>query len=599
MNAALKPKEDSKPVGIWIRVSTDDQARGESPEHHERRARSYAESKGWRGKELYHLEGVSGKSVIQHPEAQRMLKDVRNGQITGLIFSKLARLARNTKELLDLSDIFREHGADLISLQEAIDTGSPAGRLFFTVVAAMAQWEREEIAERVAASIPIRAKLGKPLGGAAPFGYQWKDKKLVPSPTEAPVRKLMCELFLETKRKLTTARILNERGYRTRRGDKFTVSTVDRLLRDPTAKGQRIMNYTRQEGTTVKVKPESEWVYVDVEPIVSPELWTQVNQLLNEQRDKNKRPGRKVVHLFTGIVYCSCGGKMYVPSNSPKYICWQCRKKIPVDDLEAIYREQLKQYLLSTELVEEHLRDVDGVVKKQQGLLQALLAEKRKHENDIEKLYDLYLSGEIPKEGFGTKYQPLYDRLKELDSEIPRLQGELDFYTIQKISTEEISSEGAELYSRWPHLTPDEKRSLVENITDRITLEDGALSISLRYLPFFLQKNRGDSFTKLPCFVLLPGQRKIASKHKPSARAARNGALEGYPGHNGATALQGIGKRQIRVAVRCQWLAYTRPKRPSRSLWSATGITRVWGASSTPSTPSPGASPRAAMPYTS
>src|ERR1700722_5463728 len=114
-----------KSVGIWIRVSTEDQAQGESPEHHEHRAQEYAKFNGWTVKEVYNLAGVSGKTVMEQPETKRMLSDLRNGRITALIFSKLARLARNTKELLEFADIFRQNNADMISLQEKIDTSSP------------------------------------------------------------------------------------------------------------------------------------------------------------------------------------------------------------------------------------------------------------------------------------------------------------------------------------------------------------------------------------------------------------------------------------------------------------------------------------------
>src|ERR1700722_5170162 len=120
-NNALK-----KRVGIWIRVSTEDQAKGESPQHHEQRAREYAKFNDWTVAEVYDLAGVSGKTVMEQPEAKRMIADLGRGHITGLIFSKLPRLARNTKELLSFSDIFRKHGADMISLQEKIDTSSPA-----------------------------------------------------------------------------------------------------------------------------------------------------------------------------------------------------------------------------------------------------------------------------------------------------------------------------------------------------------------------------------------------------------------------------------------------------------------------------------------
>src|ERR1043166_3483152 len=98
---------EPKSVGIWLRVSTEDQVKGESPQHHEARARAYALSKGWNVAEVYNLGGFSGKSVKDHPECKRMMQDIRSGKVSALLFSKLARLARNTRELLDFADFFK------------------------------------------------------------------------------------------------------------------------------------------------------------------------------------------------------------------------------------------------------------------------------------------------------------------------------------------------------------------------------------------------------------------------------------------------------------------------------------------------------------
>ncbi len=486
MTVLSKRMEASKPVGIWIRVSTEDQARGESPEHHEKRARYYAESKGWQIKDVYRLEAVSGKSVMDHPETQKMLSHIKSGHINGLIFSKLARLARNTRELLDFADIFRAHNADLISLQESIDTSSPAGRLFYTMIAAMAQWEREEISERVAASVPVRAKLGKPLGGRAAFGYQWLDRSLIPDPKEAPIRKLIYDLFLAHKRKKTVARLLNEAGHRTRNGSKFTDTTVARLLRDTTAKGLRRANWTQgppQKGQKRIIKSPSEWIFSPIAPIVSEEIWNQCNAVLDEQEKGHNKPARKPVHLFSGRVFCHCENKMYVPSNSPKYICYKCRNKIGEADLEEIFQEQLKNFFFSPKEIVDHLKQADQTIKDKDELLKAISGEKKKLESEMEKIYRAYISGEISAEAFGRFHKPLEERIKQIENQIPELQGEIDFLRIQYVSSDEILSEARDLYSGWKDLTSEEKSKIVENITDKIIIGKDDVIINLTYLP--------------------------------------------------------------------------------------------------------------------
>ncbi|MGI8908360.1 MAG: recombinase family protein [Candidatus Sumerlaeaceae bacterium] len=475
--------ESTKRVGIWIRVSTEDQAKGDSPEHHERRARQYAEIKEWQVVEVYHLEGVSGKSVIAEKETQRMLADVKRGHIQGLLFSKLARLARNTKELLEFAELFETHGAHLVSLQESIDTSSPIGRFFYTVIAAMATWEREEIADRIRASVPIRAKLGKRLGSEAPFGYQWVDNKMVPNSREAPIRKLIFELFVEHKRKSTVADLLNDAGHRTRAGKLFEHTGIDRLLRDTTPKGLYRANYsTLTEGKKV-IKPESEWIYSKVEPILSEELWSRVQHILLEQGGNKKVPARRPVHLFAGVTVCTCGGKMYVPSNTPKYVCQVCRNKIPIIDLEGIFYEQLKNFALSSADIKAYLLQSEQAITDKQEQLAALQAQQEKLSAEMDRTYKLYIGHHISEEGFAARYGPLETRYRELDEQIPRLEGELDYLKVNLLSSDQVAYEAADLYTRWPTLEHEDKRKIIEAITDKIEIGKDEILIDLLGLP--------------------------------------------------------------------------------------------------------------------
>lgn len=480
----------NKRVGIWLRVSTDMQVMGDSPEHHEQRARYYIEAKEWDAAETYRLDAVSGKSVMGHPETRRMLSDIRRGHITGLVFSKLARLARNTKELLEFAEIFRTENADLVSLSENIDTSTPAGRLFFTIISAMAEWERDEIASRVAASVPIRAKLGKPLGGQASFGYKWEGKELVIDQKEAPVRKLIYELFLKHQRKKRTANELNALGYRTRNGALFSDTTVTRLLRDSTAKGERRANYTKSTGDGKKwiMKPTAEWIVTSCPSVVTAQVWDECNHILDSQERKNKKPGKTAVYLLSGYINCSCGKAMYVYHSAKVYVCKSCKNRIAVEDIDDIYQVYLKGYLNDINS-KEFLKESDSVVSEKKMLLAFTVTEHAKLSRQTKELMDMFMEGKLTKEAFPSMMNPLQERLLQLQSQIPDLESEISYREIQMLSSDTVLSEAKQLYEQWTEMPFEQKRAIVETITDRIEIDREDISITLSYLPSISRKS--------------------------------------------------------------------------------------------------------------
>lgn len=492
--------KESKRVGIWLRVSTDMQVKDDSPEHHEKRARLYAEAKDWQVIEVYRLDAISGKTVMEQPEAKRMIRDIKDGTITGLIFSKLARLARNTKELLEFADIFRDHNADLISLAEAIDTSTPAGRLFFTIIAAMAQWEREEISARVQASVPIRAQLGKSTGGAASYGYQWKGKEFVIDETEAPIRKLLYELFVKYQRKKRVAAELNAKGYRTRNGSPFSDTTVGRLLRDPSAKGERRANYTKSQGKGKKwdIKPAEEWVIVACPAIVTADLWDECNRILDEQEGKRRKPSRTVVHLLSGFVTCTCGKRMYVYHASKVYECRPCKSRIPVGDIDEIYQEYLKGYLTEINPDDYAGNAAQGLAEAEE-LHRMTYSERVKIGKRMEQLVNMRLDGELDKDAFAELYKPLETRAAQLDEQLPALEADIDVRRIQQLSAETVLTDAKELYNHWHNMAFEQKRAIVETITEQITIGKEDIHIALAYNPALLgnagkeQRNFRDS----------------------------------------------------------------------------------------------------------
>ena len=150
---------ESARVAIYARVSTKDQ----SCEMQLRDLRTYCGARAYQQVTEYVDTGHSG-AKDSRPELNRMMDDVRKRKIDAVIVWRFDRFARSTKHLLTALEEFRALDIQFISYQENMDTTSPLGQALFTIVAAVAQLERDLIRERVTAGIRNARAAGKQLG---------------------------------------------------------------------------------------------------------------------------------------------------------------------------------------------------------------------------------------------------------------------------------------------------------------------------------------------------------------------------------------------------------------------------------------------------
>ena len=148
-------------AAIYARVSTT--GNGQSPEMQLRELREYCERRGWQIAGEYVDAGISG-AKDRRPELDRMMADAHKRRFDVVAVWKFDRFARSVSHLLRALDTFRVLGIEFVSLSESLDTATPAGRMVFTVLGAVAELERSLIAERVRAGLRNAKAKGKKLG---------------------------------------------------------------------------------------------------------------------------------------------------------------------------------------------------------------------------------------------------------------------------------------------------------------------------------------------------------------------------------------------------------------------------------------------------
>jgi DNA invertase Pin-like site-specific DNA recombinase len=148
-------------VAIYTRVSTLDQSDGGQ----EQELREYAERKGWTIFSIYQ-DKVSGLKKVR-PQLDRLLTDAKRAHFSHVLVWRIDRLGRSVSHLLDVLETFKALGIKFVSLNEAIDTSTPAGMLIFTVLGSVAAFERSILVERVRMGIQDARRRGVKLGRPA------------------------------------------------------------------------------------------------------------------------------------------------------------------------------------------------------------------------------------------------------------------------------------------------------------------------------------------------------------------------------------------------------------------------------------------------
>ncbi|HDH5587196.1 TPA: recombinase family protein [Staphylococcus aureus] len=372
-----------KRVGIYVRVSTEMQStEGYSIDGQINQIREYCNFNNFAVVDVYADRGISGKSM-NRPELQRLLKDANEGQIDCVMVYKTNRLARNTSDLLKIVEDLHRQNVEFFSLSERMEVNTSSGKLMLQILASFSEFERNNIVENVFMGQTRRAQEGY-YQGNLPLGYdKIPDSKheLMINQHEANIVKYIFESYAKGHGYRKIANALNHKGYITKKGKPFSISSITYILSNPFYIGKiqfakyKDWNEKRRKG--LNDKP----IIADGKhsPIISQDLWDKV-QARKQQVSQKPQVHGKGTNLLTGIVHCpQCGAPMAASNttNTLKdgtkkriryYSCSNFRNKgskvcsansIRADVIEKYVMDQIREIVKSDTVIQQVVERVN------------------------------------------------------------------------------------------------------------------------------------------------------------------------------------------------------------------------------------------------
>ncbi|MCY6354341.1 recombinase family protein [Clostridium sp. ZS2-4] len=352
---------------------------------------------------LFQDEGWSGKTT-DRPEFSKMIKSLKNKEIDYVISYKLDRLGRTARDLHNFLYELDKSGIIYLSATESYDTTNSTDRFMISILAAMAQMERERLAERVKVTMMQLAKKGRWLGGQTPLGFNSKKEiyiddtgkerqmmQLTPNKDELKIIQLIYYKYLELGSMSQVRKYCLENSIKGKKGGDISTTTLKQILTSPiyVKSSKKIVDYLENQEINVFGVPngngmltfnktkeirikrdKSEWIAAvgKHKGVIDDNVWLNIQKQLQEQSEKqinsSGRRGTSHTALLSGIIKCAiCGSNMVVKAGHKSkknlgttYSYYVCNKKndsyghkcdnknVRVDEAEQAIISELKLY---------------------------------------------------------------------------------------------------------------------------------------------------------------------------------------------------------------------------------------------------------------
>jgi len=274
---------------------------------------------------LYNEGGVSGETIEDRPQIQKLLQDARKGLFDTCLVIELERLSRSD-DLLDwltIKKVFKQNNIAIATPNQRFDLKDEEDDFLSDLFGALSKREKRKILKRMERGRLEASRKGNCIvGGKSRFGYDYNPltKRLEINPAEAETVKRIFALYqCQDSSTKKIAATLNQEHASSKYGAKWDNARIRRILRDLTYAGE--WHYNKRTGKAKgKLKPQNEWIKVAVPAIIEKETFEQVQKMI-ESRKNIRHPSGDVKYLLKDLLYCGdCGEKFNTVTRTERYL---------------------------------------------------------------------------------------------------------------------------------------------------------------------------------------------------------------------------------------------------------------------------------------